>query len=51
MEAIISELCADANFADSQFQVAVKSIGFTEIEHLGVVPSWIMYHMLSDRGF
>jgi hypothetical protein len=30
----------EQNFADSRFQVAVKSIGFTEIGRLGVGPLW-----------
>ena len=34
----MSEQCADIDFADNRFQVAVKSIGFTEIGRFGVDP-------------
>jgi hypothetical protein len=50
-EAINIRALRGRKLRDSRFQVAVKSIGFTEIGRLGVGPCGTMYHMLSDRGF
>jgi hypothetical protein len=50
-EAINIRALRGRKLRDTRFQVAVKSIGFTEIGRLGVGPCGTMYHMLSDRGF